>query len=220
MRPLNFDQDEIAAQNKALDFATHLCHRGTDIPLTVEPAATIVCYSHSEYSRPTSLPFLKVKDNLCYNLCSVSFCLAMFPLNRFLSGSLSVHISKLILFPPLSLNFLFPLQGSDVGQGEIWLVLTDPSLQEEQPERPCKRTVALCVNTSCVLTSSVLRALNSPTASRMSFRDAIKEHGNFTVMTCLQKSGLSYLLKQITETTSGDSVLILYNLQYFTLYFI
>ncbi|XP_038573777.1 DNA repair-scaffolding protein isoform X2 [Micropterus salmoides] len=77
------------------------------------------------------------------------------------------------------------MQRSDIGQGEVWLVLTDPSLQEEQPERPCRRTVALCVNTSCVLTSSVLEALNSPAACRMSFRDAIKEHG---VLLCVEQS--------------------------------
>lgn len=77
------------------------------------------------------------------------------------------------------------MQNSDVGQGDVWLVLTDPSLQEEPPERPCRRTVALCVNTSCVLTSSVLKALNSPSACRMSFRDAIKEHG---VLLCVEQS--------------------------------
>ncbi|KAF3699430.1 DNA repair-scaffolding protein Scaffolding protein involved in DNA repair [Channa argus] len=70
-------------------------------------------------------------------------------------------------------------QSCDVGQGEVWLVLTDPSLQEEQHDRPCRRTVALCVSTSCVLTSSVLKALNSPTACCLLFRDAIKEHGVF-----------------------------------------
>lgn len=68
-------------------------------------------------------------------------------------------------------------QGSDGGQGEGWLVLTDPSLQEERPERPCRRTAALCVSTSCVLTSSVVRALKSSAACRASFRDVIREHG-------------------------------------------
>ncbi|XP_042353172.1 DNA repair-scaffolding protein [Plectropomus leopardus] len=77
------------------------------------------------------------------------------------------------------------LQSSDVGQGEVWLVLTDPSLQKEQPERPCRRTVALCVSASCVLISSVLEALNSPAACRMSFRDAIREHG---VLLCVEQS--------------------------------
>ncbi|XP_031721092.1 DNA repair-scaffolding protein isoform X4 [Anarrhichthys ocellatus] len=67
------------------------------------------------------------------------------------------------------------MQSSDVGRGEVWLVLTDPSLQE--PERPRRRTVALCVSTSCALTSCVLKALNSPAACRMSFTDAIREHG-------------------------------------------
>lgn len=71
-------------------------------------------------------------------------------------------------------------QGGDVGQGELWVVLTDPSLQEEReerPERPCRRTAALCVSTSCVLTSSVVRALKSSAACHASFRDVIKEHG-------------------------------------------
>ncbi|XP_040911351.1 DNA repair-scaffolding protein isoform X2 [Toxotes jaculatrix] len=77
------------------------------------------------------------------------------------------------------------MQSSDVGQGEVWLVLTDPSLQEEQPERPCRRTVALCVSTSCVLTSSVLEALHSPAACCMSFRDAIKEDG---ALLCVEQS--------------------------------
>ncbi|XP_068455066.1 DNA repair-scaffolding protein isoform X2 [Clinocottus analis] len=75
---------------------------------------------------------------------------------------------------------------SDVGQGEVWMVLTDPSLQEEQrPERPRSRTVALCVSTSCALTSSVLEPLNSPAACRMSFRDVIREHG---VLLCVEQS--------------------------------
>ncbi|XP_068197563.1 DNA repair-scaffolding protein isoform X2 [Antennarius striatus] len=68
------------------------------------------------------------------------------------------------------------MQCKDIGQGEVWLVLTDASLQREQPEMPCKRTVALCVNTSCVLTSSVLEALRSSAVCRISFRDAVKEH--------------------------------------------
>ncbi|XP_008296787.1 DNA repair-scaffolding protein [Stegastes partitus] len=77
------------------------------------------------------------------------------------------------------------MQSTDVGQGEVWLVLTDPSLQEEQPETPRRRTVALCVNASCALTSSVLEALNSPAVCRMSFTDAIKERG---VLVCAEQS--------------------------------
>ncbi|XP_026168819.1 DNA repair-scaffolding protein [Mastacembelus armatus] len=77
------------------------------------------------------------------------------------------------------------MQGRDVGQGDIWCVLTDPSLQEEQPERLCRRTVALCMSASCVLTSSVLEALNSPAACHVSFRDAISENG---VLLCAEQS--------------------------------
>lgn len=69
------------------------------------------------------------------------------------------------------------LQGGHAGQGELWLVLSDPSLQQDQPERPRRRTLALCVSASCLLTSSVVRALESPAGCRMSFRDVVREHG-------------------------------------------
>ncbi|XP_061588453.1 DNA repair-scaffolding protein [Cololabis saira] len=99
------------------------------------------------------------------------------------------------------------LQSTDVGQGEVWLVLTDPSLQEEQPERPCRRTVALCVNTSCVLTSSVLKALNSPGVCCMSFRDAIREHG---VLLCVEQTVIEVCSVEpegtAESTTRSDSV--------------
>ncbi|KAM6919238.1 DNA repair-scaffolding protein [Xenentodon cancila] len=99
------------------------------------------------------------------------------------------------------------LQSADVGQGEVWLVLTDPSLQEEQPERPCSRTVALCVNTSCVLTSSVLNALKSPADCRMSFRDAIREHG---VLLCVEQTVIEVCSAEpegpVESTTRPDSL--------------
>ncbi|XP_019900675.2 DNA repair-scaffolding protein [Esox lucius] len=75
-------------------------------------------------------------------------------------------------------------QSGDVGQspGEVWLMVTDPSLQEEpQPEGPLwRRTQAVCLTTSCVLTSSVAMAISNPTlgACLLSFRDAVREHGN------------------------------------------
>ncbi|XP_034039996.1 DNA repair-scaffolding protein isoform X2 [Thalassophryne amazonica] len=77
------------------------------------------------------------------------------------------------------------MEHNDVGQTEVWIVLTDPSLQEEQLERQCRRTVALCVKTSCVLTSPVLKALNSSPACSLSFTDALKEHG---VLLCVEQS--------------------------------
>ncbi|KAM4605169.1 DNA repair-scaffolding protein [Polymixia lowei] len=77
------------------------------------------------------------------------------------------------------------MQNSDVGQGEVWLVLTDPSLQEERVEGPCRRTVAVRVSASCVLTSCVVKALQSPTVCRLSFSDAVKEHG---ALLCVEQS--------------------------------
>ncbi|XP_054621132.1 DNA repair-scaffolding protein [Dunckerocampus dactyliophorus] len=77
------------------------------------------------------------------------------------------------------------IQSRHVGQGEVWLVLTDPSLQDGPSGRPCRRTAAVHVNTSCVLTSSVLKVLQSTAMCRLSFRDAIKEHG---VLLCVEHS--------------------------------
>ncbi|XP_037538235.1 DNA repair-scaffolding protein [Nematolebias whitei] len=97
------------------------------------------------------------------------------------------------------------LQSPDVGQGEVWLVLTDPSLQEERPERPRGQTVALCVNTSCVLTSSVLKALNSPAACQLSFRDAIRENG---VLLCVEQSVIEVCsVESGIETATGRNSL-------------
>lgn len=97
------------------------------------------------------------------------------------------------------------MQNTDVGQGEVWLVLTDPSLQEEQSERPCRRTVPLCVNTSCMLTSSVLKTLNSPAVCRLSFRDAIKEHG---VLLCAEQSVVQVCSDGCLESTNRPELLL------------
>ncbi|KAM4552231.1 DNA repair-scaffolding protein [Odontesthes bonariensis] len=99
------------------------------------------------------------------------------------------------------------IQSTDVGQGEMWLVLTDPSLQEEPPERPCRRTVTLCVNTSCVLISSVLEALNSPAVCHMTFRDAIRESGG---LFCVEQSVVEVCFVEpevlIDSTNRADSL--------------
>lgn len=65
--------------------------------------------------------------------------------------------------------------------------ISDPSLQQQSEEEPVRRTAAVCVTASCVLTSSVLEALNSP-ACRLSFRDVIKERG---IYVCTEQSVLS-----------------------------
>ncbi|XP_061694953.1 DNA repair-scaffolding protein isoform X2 [Syngnathoides biaculeatus] len=77
------------------------------------------------------------------------------------------------------------IQRRDVGQGEVWLALTDRSLQDGSPDRPCRRTVALHVNASCVLTSCVRKVLNDPAMCHLSFTDAIKENG---VLLCVEHS--------------------------------
>ncbi|XP_057713729.1 DNA repair-scaffolding protein isoform X2 [Corythoichthys intestinalis] len=77
------------------------------------------------------------------------------------------------------------IQSSDIGQGEVWLVVTDQSLQDAFPNKLCRRTVALHVNASCGLNSHVLQALNDPAECCLSFTDVIKEHG---VLQCVEHS--------------------------------
>ncbi|XP_056452086.1 DNA repair-scaffolding protein isoform X1 [Gadus chalcogrammus] len=80
--------------------------------------------------------------------------------------------------------------GDAVDQAEVWLSLTDPSLQEEGEGRaegggPCGRTVPVCISNSCVLTSSVAAAIRSPTAAILSFRDVVMENG---ALLCTEQS--------------------------------
>lgn len=92
-------------------------------------------------------------------------------------------------------------QEGNLSRGEVWLAITDPSLQEERLEEPLRRTAAVCVNASCALTSSVLEALNSPTAGRMSFRDVIKEHGIFF---CTEQSVITHCpLEPSAQSSEG-----------------
>ncbi|KAM6948710.1 DNA repair-scaffolding protein [Aplochiton taeniatus] len=81
--------------------------------------------------------------------------------------------------------------GSDLSQAEVWLVVTDPSLQEGEEEEgregACSRTLAVCVTTSCVLSNAVVMALGSSAACSMSFRDAVREHG---AILCVEQSVL------------------------------
>ncbi|XP_077470739.1 DNA repair-scaffolding protein isoform X2 [Stigmatopora argus] len=77
------------------------------------------------------------------------------------------------------------IQSGDIGQREVWLVLTDQSLQEALPSKTCRRTVSLHVNTSCGLNSHVRQALNDPAACCLSFTDVVKEQG---VLLCVEHS--------------------------------
>eukprot|EP00063_Salmo_salar_P071770 XP_014046605.1 PREDICTED: DNA repair-scaffolding protein [Salmo salar] len=106
-------------------------------------------------------------------------------------------------------------QSSDRSPGEVWLVVTDPSLQEEQQSdgTPCRRTLAVCVTTSCVLTSSVAKAISTPTPSacRLSFRDAVREHGGILCVeqSVVQLRPLVSVCCPHTESTLGPGTLSL-----------
>ncbi|KAJ3606150.1 hypothetical protein NHX12_025671 [Muraenolepis orangiensis] len=64
--------------------------------------------------------------------------------------------------------------------------MADPSLQEERAEGgPCRRTVAVCVGSSCVLSSSVAGVMRSPSSAVLSFRDVVRENG---ALLCTEQS--------------------------------
>uniref|UniRef100_A0A4W5JXY2 Scaffold protein involved in DNA repair n=2 Tax=Hucho hucho TaxID=62062 RepID=A0A4W5JXY2_9TELE len=104
-------------------------------------------------------------------------------------------------------------QSSDQSPVEVWLVVTDPSLQEEQQSDgpPCRRTLAVCVTTSCVLTSSVAKAISTPSACRLSFRDAVREHGGILCVeqSVVQLRPLVSVCCPDTESTLGPGSLSL-----------
>ncbi|XP_059914330.1 DNA repair-scaffolding protein [Gadus macrocephalus] len=100
------------------------------------------------------------------------------------SFTATVVYASILVRPPL------PTLGDAVDQAEVWLSLTDPSLQEEgegQAEGggPCRRTVPVCISTSCVLNSSVAAAIRSPAAAILSFRDVVMENG---ALLCTEQS--------------------------------
>nr|XP_061835331.1 DNA repair-scaffolding protein-like isoform X1 [Nerophis lumbriciformis] len=94
------------------------------------------------------------------------------------------------------------VQSSHVGQGEVWLVITDPSLQDGPLGRSCRRTTGVHVNTSCVLTSSVHKALGSSAMCRLSFRDIIKDHDVFQ---CVEHSVIDVTCEEALHGNGVDS---------------
>ncbi|XP_061776473.1 DNA repair-scaffolding protein isoform X3 [Nerophis ophidion] len=94
------------------------------------------------------------------------------------------------------------VQSSHVGQGEVWLVITDPSLQDGPLGRSCRRTAGVHVNTSCVLTSSVHKALQSTAMCRLSFRDIIKDHDVFQ---CVEHSVIDVTCEEALHGNGVDS---------------
>ncbi|KAJ8333454.1 hypothetical protein SKAU_G00414620 [Synaphobranchus kaupii] len=71
-------------------------------------------------------------------------------------------------------------QGSGPKQSEFRLFITDPSLQreeEKEEEGELNRTLGVCVSSSCVLHSAVLKALSTSPVCSLTFKDAVREHG-------------------------------------------
>uniref|UniRef100_W5MG53 Scaffold protein involved in DNA repair n=1 Tax=Lepisosteus oculatus TaxID=7918 RepID=W5MG53_LEPOC len=72
--------------------------------------------------------------------------------------------------------YIMNSQSPDLEQSDFWLFVTDASLQSDVEDGLwCRRTVPVCVTTSCVLDSALVQVLNSDTACTLTFKDAVKE---------------------------------------------
>ncbi|XP_061111391.1 DNA repair-scaffolding protein isoform X2 [Conger conger] len=92
-------------------------------------------------------------------------------------------------------------QGSGPGQSEVWLFVTDPSLQREQEENEgLSRTLVVRVSSSCILHPAVLKALTTSSLCSLTFKDAVRKDG---LIQCSERSVIQ--LDTLTSAPSSDS---------------
>ncbi|XP_023573449.1 DNA repair-scaffolding protein [Octodon degus] len=100
-----------------------------------------------------------------------------------------------VLYRRPQLKSLFLLE-----QREIWLLVTDISLQTKTQNSPrLPRTLPVCVAPSCVLCPEVLEALTMAAPCSIFFRDALRDEGQIV---CVERTVL-LLQKPLLCVTSG-----------------
>ncbi|KAG7262470.1 hypothetical protein CRUP_007182 [Coryphaenoides rupestris] len=94
---------------------------------------------------------------------------------------------SLLYLPPKELTLREVLEGDvNVRCCSFAATVVYARMQGERAEGgPCRRTVAVCVATSCVLTPSVAAAMRSPSGAILSFRDIVRENG---ALLCTEQS--------------------------------
>ncbi|XP_008842728.1 DNA repair-scaffolding protein isoform X2 [Nannospalax galili] len=88
-----------------------------------------------------------------------------------------------VIYQRPQLKNLLPLE-----QTEIWLLVTDVTLQTQDKNNHClPRTLPVCVTPLCVLSPEVLEALAMARPGALLFRDALRDHGRIV---CVERTVL------------------------------
>ncbi|KAM8966883.1 DNA repair-scaffolding protein [Pelodytes ibericus] len=106
--------------------------------------------------------------------------------------------ATVIYVKPEQIDSDFPLQK------DIWMFVTDATLQVIPASSSLPRVLAVCVSSSCVLESGLLHALCKELPCLVWFKDAIKENGRII---CVERTVLS-LQKPFLSCAPGVNELI------------
>ncbi|XP_020848152.1 DNA repair-scaffolding protein isoform X1 [Phascolarctos cinereus] len=87
-----------------------------------------------------------------------------------------------------------------VDQREIWLTVTDATLQLENAGLP--KTVPVCVTSSCVITPEVMEALTDATSHSIFFKDVLQENGR---LICIERTVLMLQKPFLYVAASADT---------------
>ncbi|XP_072460649.1 DNA repair-scaffolding protein isoform X1 [Notamacropus eugenii] len=87
-----------------------------------------------------------------------------------------------------------------VDQREIWLIVTDATLQLENAGLP--KTVSVCVTSSCVINLEVMEALTDATSHHIFFKDVLQENGR---LICVERTVLMLQMPFLYVAASADT---------------
>ncbi|XP_068956006.1 DNA repair-scaffolding protein isoform X3 [Petaurus breviceps papuanus] len=85
-------------------------------------------------------------------------------------------------------------------QREIWLIVTDTTLQLESAGLP--KTVPVCVTSSCVIDLEVMEALTDATSHTIFFKDVLQENGR---LICVERTVLMLQKPFLYKAASADT---------------
>ncbi|XP_036614234.1 DNA repair-scaffolding protein [Trichosurus vulpecula] len=100
-----------------------------------------------------------------------------------------------VIYQRLQLKSNLPMD-----QREIWLIVTDATLQLETAGLP--KTVPVCVTSSCVINLEVMEALTDATAHTLFFKDVLQENGK---LICVERTVLLLQKPFLYVTASADT---------------
>ncbi|XP_043819186.1 DNA repair-scaffolding protein isoform X2 [Dromiciops gliroides] len=100
-----------------------------------------------------------------------------------------------VIYQRLQLKSNLPLD-----QREIWLIVTDATLQLENAGLP--KTVPVCVTSSCVINLEVIEALTDAASHTIFFKDVLQENGR---LICVERTVLMLQKPFLYGTGSADT---------------